>query len=318
MWCDNTGKGTKNWMMLWFFSYLCTSAHGHEKYFESADLCFFFKGHTFMTGTGPDACHNMFKMAKKQTKKNKDMITVEDWLAVARVANSGSFEVVHLKTGLHFDWEKFLSLAYKEPKKPRNYILREFHWFHFENPGEVIARHRHSPERRFTRMEIAKSKWGKYDPTTFTWPAIQDFVLDAPLLSMTTCVGIIKSMVMMDLDAIETWKTILVDQIGQEEYDRQSAAMELDEQDSDCSTDSADDSDERVRKRSIKMADAAALKKKRGIRPRGYREDYAGDKDIAPVDKVSKARRRRQQSKQKEKQQAKRERDARNQNADQN
>lgn len=311
LWCDNTWKGTKNWQWMWFFAYLTTDAFGKPKYFETANLRFFVKGHTFMTGTGPDACHNMFKQAKP---KNKDMITIDDWLSVARTVDGGSWEVVHLKTEMHFDWFKYLHLAYrKPPPKSRQYILNQFHWFHSDS-GVVDARSRHHPEARATRLLIDKPKWGAFNPATFVWPDIQEsrFAMTPEPLSLSTCAGIINSMVMMSIDAAATWKRLLVDQLGEAEYNAEAYKIELAACDSGFSSDTGDDSDNREQRWLDRKSKRAAVRTKFGVRPPGYREDYDGDKVVAPVNIVSKARRQRKKDKKEERKESTLRRAARN------
>ena len=311
LWCDNTGKGTKNWLWMWFLSYLTTDAFGKPKYFETANLRFFVKGHTFMTGTGPDACHNMFKQAKP---KNKDMITVDDWLSVARTADKGSWEVVHFKSEMHLDWCKYLKLAYREPPlKPRHYILKKFHWFS-SNSGMVDARSRHGPEGHATRLLIDRPKWGAFDPALFVWPDIQEsrFAWKPLPLSLSTCAGIINSMVMMSIDAAATWKRVLLDQMGEVGYNAEAHKLALAECDSAFSSDTGDDSDEREKKWLDWKSKRAAVYPKFGVRPPGYREDYDGDKVLAPVNRVSKARRQRKKAKKEEQKESTLRRAARN------
>lgn len=295
VWADNTRKGTKCWAWLHFMDYLC-----NEGWFESAELRYYVKGHTFMGGTGPDALHSILK---RGTPKGTLLTTVKDWIQVAKEAGkSGKWEVVHLVEKLHRNWKMFLlTTLYKQ--SPGSFSLDDFAWFGFgkgqNKSGEIVdhlgvvwARHSHSPQRRFQRIKIRRQKWGKFNPDTFIMPDIDDPLYDMGPnpLKKSACAGIIKCMPMMSGNACDIWKDILINRLGRQEYYKQRATAFLNDDDA-CSTDSGEDTEERDRKWAEKERKKTQYRLDNNIRLPGYRADYAGVRRMAPVDPVSKERR---------------------------
>jgi hypothetical protein len=53
IWADNTPKGIKSWLWVMLARHLVRTG-----WFETVELKFYIKGHTYMPGYGPDACHS--------------------------------------------------------------------------------------------------------------------------------------------------------------------------------------------------------------------------------------------------------------------
>ena len=313
LWADNTGKGTKCWDWLFFMDNLC-----REKWFESAGLRFYVKGHTFMGGNGPDALHSVLK---RNTPEGVTLSTVKDWIRVIKKAGKGKWEVVHFVEKFHRNWNVFLSSMYRKPQGPRSFKIQEWRWFNFgrgpdcsgvdqDHLGEVWARHAHDEKRRFERISIQKQKRGEFDPDTFTMPDIRDEIFDMGPnpLKKTVCEGILKVMPSMDDETANDWSEILKNRLGKTEFDKQyESNFKKSREDDACDSDSGDDSDTRLRKWKAKKQKKDEWYTEHNLRPPGFRADYSGVRRLPPIDQLSKARRAKRKVNEEEKQQYKEE-----------
>jgi hypothetical protein len=271
IWADNTTKGTKSWVWLHLAQHLVRTG-----WFKSVDLKFYVKGHTYMPGYGPDACHNTFLKAAGQG----DKCHVHDYLDAARTVRNGGWVVVHLKAAMHRAFRPFLAQWYKKGGTAA-FDIREFQWFNVGegedrhgktvcHDREIWARHSHMPERFYYVISVDKIRNLAKNPS-LDWHDPQWWKQPKPL-KMNAYIGIVKSMEVMDTRTREFWTVVLKRMFGSLSLKRQLfKAKNIDEDDDAISSNTDDDLEERIRKRGGRRRVYNKASRALGLVPQGQR-----------------------------------------------